>query len=172
MIQEMTQWQLLSDEDALKNWDDTLLRFNDFTPFQTLAWGEYRRALGWEPFHWAAFNEQGEIVAMMLGLVRRYSFGFGLVWSEGGPVGDLSLCDESLREAIKQTTGLKRIYCRFRWDRERTAEDALRLSAQRWCRSWFNLTCNYSMTLDLTGDESRLLAACDRDWRRKLRRAN
>src|SRR5687767_6285927 len=167
----MAIWQLLSDEVAQKSWDPALLRLPDYTPFQSYAWGEYQRALGWEPCRWAAFDDQGQIVAMMLGLLRRYPFGLGLVWSEGGPVGDLSVCDESLQKAIKQTTGLKRVYCRFRCDRQRQVEDALRLNAQGWTRSWFPLTTSYSVSLDLARDESQLLAGCERNWRRNLRRA-
>ncbi|HEY6802593.1 MAG TPA: hypothetical protein VI306_03340, partial [Pyrinomonadaceae bacterium] len=72
-------WRLLTNEEALASWDEALLKFADHTPFQSYAWGEYRRALGWEPYHWAAFNERGEVVAMMLGLVRRYPLKFGLV---------------------------------------------------------------------------------------------
>ena len=166
----MVTWKLLTDE-AEGIWDEALLRLEDYTPFQTYAWGEYQRALGWEPCRWAAFNQQGEIVAMFLGLLRRYPLGFGLIWSEGGPVGDLSVCDESLQEAIKQTTGLKRVYCRFRCDRQRQVEDALRLNSQGWCRSWFNLTTSYSLSLDLAREESQLLAGCERNWRRNLRRA-
>jgi len=109
---------------------------------------------------------------MMLGLVRRYPLSLGLVWSEGGPVGDLSLCEASLREIIKESTGLRRIYCRFRCDRERRIEDALRLSASGWSRSWFTLTSSFSMKLNLADDESRLLAACEQNFRRNLRRAN
>jgi lipid II:glycine glycyltransferase (peptidoglycan interpeptide bridge formation enzyme) len=168
----MANWQLLTDEEARSVWDEALLRFDDYTPFQTYAWGEYRRALGWEPCRWAAFDESGQIVALMLGLLRRYPFKFGLVWSEGGPVGDLSLCDESLHETIKATTGLTHIYCRFRCDRERRTADALQLSAKGWNRAWFNLTSSYSMTLNLQGEEKQLLAACDQNWRRNLRRAN
>ncbi len=168
----MARWELLEDELALQIWDDALLKFEDYTPFQTYAWGEYRRALGWEPCRWIAFNERGEIVAMILGLLRRYPFGFGVVWIEGGPVGDLAACDQSLQQAIKATTGLKGVYCRFRCDRQRKVEDALMLSAQSWCRSWSNLTSNYSMILTFTRDESEMLAACERNWRRNLRRAN
>lgn len=168
----MTKWQLLTDAVARETWDEALLKFEDFTPFQTYAWGEYRRALGWEPYHWAAFDERGKIVALMLGAVRRYPFGFGLVWSEGGPVGDLSACDESLYKAIRETTGLRWVYCRFRCDRQREVVDALRLTALGWYRSWFNLTPNYSMTLDLSRDEAATLAGCEQNWRRNLRRAN
>ena len=60
----MAKWRLLTDQEALKTWDEALLRFDDYSTFQTYAWGEYRRALGWEPCRWAAFNERGEIVAI------------------------------------------------------------------------------------------------------------
>ncbi len=167
----MATWQLLSNEEAQKTWDEALLRLPDYSPFQTYAWGEYQRALGWEPYRWVALDEHGEIVAVMLGLLRRYPFSVGLIWSEGGPVGDLSVCDEGLQKVIRQTTGVKRIYCRFRCDRQRQVEDTLKLNAQGWRRSWFNLTTSYSMSLDLSLEESQLLAGCERNWRRNLRRA-
>lgn len=167
----MARWALLTDEEARRAWDQTLIRFDDCSPFQSYAWGEYRRALGWEPHRWQACNEQGDVIAMMQGSVRRYPFGLGLVWCEGGPVGDLSACDESLHTVMKQTTALRGIYCRFRCDRGRAVEDALRISAQGWSMSWSPLTSNYSMVLDLTQDEDRLLAACEQNWRRNLRRS-
>src|SRR5688500_18541134 len=122
----MITWQLLSDEVAAQIWDEALLKFDDYSPYQSYAFGEYRRALGWQPCRWAAFNEQGEIVALMTGSLRRYPLKFGLVYCEGGPVGDLSACDQGLQEAIKQTTGLRYVYCRFRCDRARNIEDVLR----------------------------------------------
>jgi lipid II:glycine glycyltransferase (peptidoglycan interpeptide bridge formation enzyme) len=167
----MVTWQLLNNHVAQETWDEALMRLDDYTPFQTYAWGEYQRALGWEPCHWAAFNEKGDIVALMLGLLRRYPLGIGLIWSQGGPVGDLTVCDESFHTAIKQTTGFKRVYCRFRCDRQRQVEDSLRLTSLGWRRSWFNLQTCYSLRLDLAKEESQLLAGCERNWRRNLRRA-
>jgi hypothetical protein len=165
-------WRMLNDQEASASWDAALLRLADYTPFQSYAWGQYRKSLGWEPCYWAAFDKSEKIVAMMLGSLRRYPLGFGLIYCEGGPIGDLSVCDESLQEAMKRTTGLNRLYCRFRCDRERSANDALKLSAKGWVRSWFNITCCFSMTLDLTQDETRTLAACEHTWRRNLRRAH
>jgi len=167
----MARWELLGNEEARRCWDQALVRFTDYSPFQTYAWGEYRRGLGWEPYRWAAFNEQGQIIAMMQGALRRHLFRTGLIWCEGGPVGDLKACDDSLHKWILRTTGLKRIYCRFRCDRERHTEDALRMRAQGWSMSWAPLNTNYSMALDLTKNEDRLLAACEQNWRRNLRRS-
>ncbi|MGZ8846940.1 MAG: lipid II:glycine glycyltransferase FemX [Pyrinomonadaceae bacterium] len=167
----MARWELLTDEEALKVWDRTLKTFVDCSPYQSYAWGEYRRALGWEPRRWMAFDEKEKVVAMMQGCLRRYPFGVGLVWCEGGPIGDLTVCDDSLQKAITVSTGLNRAYCRFRCDRRRNIEDVLRLTAEGWNPSWSPLTSNYSMSLDLTQEEDRLLAGCDRNWRRNLRRA-
>jgi lipid II:glycine glycyltransferase (peptidoglycan interpeptide bridge formation enzyme) len=85
-------------------------------------------------------------------------------------VGDLAACDGGLQKAIKETTGLKRLYCRFRCDRERNIEDALHLAALGWKLPWSPLTTCYSMLLDLDKPEEGLLAGFDRNWRRNLRR--
>jgi len=165
------KWKMLTGEEARGVWDQNLVQFSDCSPFQSYAWGEYRRSLAWQPCRWLAFDDRDQVVAMMQASLRRYPFGIGLVWCEGGPVGDLATCDESLPAAIKETTGLKRFYCRFRCDRERKVDDSLRLAAQGWTMPWAPLTSNYSMTLDLSQGEERLLGGCDRNWRRNLRRS-
>lgn len=167
----MARWESLTDETARLTWDQTLARFEDCSPFQSFAWGEYRRGLGWEPYRWVASDDQGEVTTMLQGYLRRHPFGLGLVWSEGGPVGDLSACDESLQAAIIDATGLHRVYCRFRCDRARNIEDALKLGPQGWSMPWSPLTSNYTMTLDLTQDEALWLKGCERNWRRNLKRS-
>ena len=166
----MITWKKLTEEEARQSWDETLARFADCAPFQSYAWGEYRRALNWEQCRWVAVNEEDEVVTMMQASLRRYPGGVGLLWCEGGPVGDLAACDESLHNALKETTGLKRVYCRFRCDRGRNIEDALRLTALGWKLPWSPLTTCYSMTIDLDRTADELLAGCDRNWRRNLRR--
>jgi lipid II:glycine glycyltransferase (peptidoglycan interpeptide bridge formation enzyme) len=167
----MATWRLLTNEEARKSWDEALLKFADHSPFQSYSWGEYRRSLGWEPYRWAAFNDKGEIVAMMSGVLRRYPFKVGMIWSEGGPVGDLSLCDGQLQTAIKESTGLKHLYCRFRCDRERDIHDALQLTWTGWSRSWYNLTSNFSMMVELKKTEEEALSQLNRDWKRNLKTA-
>lgn len=168
----MANWKLLNEENARATWDESLERFDDCSPFQSFAWGEYRRALGWQPQRWIAFNENDAPVAMMQGYLRRYPFGIGLVWSEGGPIGDLSTCGEDFQTAIKETTGLRHVYYRFRCDRPRHIEDSLRLTSLNWAMPWSMLTTNYTMTIDLNVTEEALLASCERNWRRNLKRSS
>jgi hypothetical protein len=167
----MIRWELLPSEAARRVWDNALSRFDDYSPFQCYRWGEYRRGLGWEPFRWVAFNETGDIVAMLQATLRRHRFGFGLLWSEGGPVGDITAFDAALQSTIGRTVGLKRVYFRFRSDRSRDVEDVLRLNALGWKVSWASLSSNFSMALDLTQDEAAILAGHGRNWRQNLRRS-
>jgi lipid II:glycine glycyltransferase (peptidoglycan interpeptide bridge formation enzyme) len=167
----MFTWKTFTDQEDAAAWDQALTRFDQFSPFQSYAWGEQRRALGWKPYRWMARNDANEIVAMMQGYVRRYPCGIGLVWSEGGPAGDLSLFDHSFTEAVKEATGLRLIYYRFRCDRPRNIEDALRLTALGWSMPWSPLTPNYTMTIDVSRTPEQLLASCERNWRRNLKRS-
>lgn len=165
----MFKWELLTDETASLIWDKNLARFADCSPFQSYAFGQYYRNLGWQPCHWAATDEKGEMAAMCLGLLRPFPLGFGMLWCVGGPVGDVRAWDESLRKTILDTTGLKRLYMRFRCDRERTVSDALFLNHRGWSRSISPMTSSFSMELDLAGGEDTLNSRLSRSWRRNLR---
>src|SRR6185436_17772630 len=168
----MAKWELVTEDRAQLIWDQTLTSFADCSPFQSYAWAQYRRSLGWQPHHWIAFDENDSPVAMMQGYVRRYPFGIGMLWSEGGPVGDLSACDNAFHQAVTETTNLRGVYYRFRCDRPRHIEDLLRLTSQGWAMPWSPLTTNYTMTIDLTVTEEQLLKSCERNWRWNLKKAN
>lgn len=165
------KWKLIENEAAAREWDENLIRLPDCSPFQTYAWGEYNRALGWQPLYFAAFNENGEIGAMCLGLLRRYPFGIGLMWCPGGLVGDVQAWNEDLRVTILESAGLKHLYLRFRCDRERNIRDVLFLNNSEWARASFMMTSGLSMELDLTRSEEKLSAGLHENWRRNLKRA-
>lgn len=171
LTKNMIKWELLNDETAKQVWDENLIRLSDCSPFQTFSWGQYNRALGWQPCYFAAFDEQGDINAMCLGLLRRYPFGVGLMWCVGGPVGDIQACNENLRKTVLESTGLKHLYFRFRCDRERNVTDVLFLNNSNWTRTSFMMTSGMSMELDLSQNEDNLLAGLSSSWRRNLKLA-
>lgn len=167
----MIEWQLLTDETAKQVWDENLIRLAGCTPFQSYSWGQYNRALGWQPCYFAGFNEKSEIAALCLCLLRRFPFGVGLMWCVGGLVGDIRVWEENFRKTILGLTGLKHLYFRSRCDRERNLEDVLFLSNAEWTRSAFMMTSGLSMELDLSQTENELLAGLSGKWRRNLRLA-
>ena len=167
----MIKWKLLPDETAKQVWDENLIRLADCSPFQTYSWGQYNRALGWQPCYFAAFDQAGEIIAMCLGLLRRYPLGAGLMWCVGGLVGDIRAWDENLRQTALESKGLKHLYFRFRCDRERDVRDVLFLNNAGWARSSFMMTSGLSMELDLAQTKEDLLAGLSSSWRRNLKLA-
>lgn len=167
----MIDWKLIEDETARLIWDRNLIRLADYSPFQIYAWGQYNRALGWTPYYFAAEDENGDAAAMCLGLLRRFPLDTGIFWCVGGPIGDIRFWNENLYENICQKTGLKRVYFRFRCDRELQTKDVRQLEKQGWARSSFKMTSARSMELDLTQSEERLYAGLSRGWRRNLKLA-
>ena len=167
----MVKWELLTDEDALAQWDRQLLAFDDYSIYQTIAWGEHRRALGWTPCRWAAFDG-GNIVAMAQGLLRRYAGGIGVVWLPGGPVGNINAWSAELQQVIRCTTQLTCVYCRFNSFRARRDEDQQSLTEMNWQRPRTRLTTGASLLYDLTRPETERLAACSKNWRHNLKRSH
>lgn len=161
----------MAEEEAKRYWDEQLAKFDDCSPYQTFGWGQYHKALGWQPFHYVAEAANGEVSAMFLGLLRRYPFGTGLLWSTGGPVGDVKTWNENLPKTVLETAELKRLYLRFRCDRERDVQTVLLLNHQKWFRSLCTITSSLSMELDLSVGEDALLSKFSRNWRRNLKAA-
>lgn len=168
----MAEWKLIDEETARNMWNEHLIRFEDCSPFQTFEWGQYHKALGWQPCHFAAVDEHGEITALMLGLLRRYPLGIGLMWSAGGPIGNIKTWGENLHKAVLRETKLRHLYLRFRCDRERDVNNVLFLNNQNWTRSLFAMTSCVSMELDLSIGEDKLLSGLARNWRRNLKASN
>ena len=165
----MTKWIKIQPEEAEKIWDQNLISFSDYSPFQTFSWGEYNRAFGWDPVHLVAHDTKGKIIGMMLGLVRRYPFGVGLAWSPGGPVGKLSSWNKDWSKEIASAIGVKHLYFRMRFDRERDINDVLAMNKSGWMRSWFILHSSWTVGLDLTKSDEELSGKFSRSWRRNLK---
>jgi len=167
----MVRWELLNEADARETWDKALMKFPDYTLFQTVAWGEYKRALGWVPLRWVACDKNREVCAMVQGLLRRYPFNTGVVWAPGGPVGDISACDEGLPMTILKSTGIKRAYIRFFYNQEHDAKSASVLKSHNWSRARFPINSGLSMRYETSRDDASMLEGYSRNWRHNLRRS-
>lgn len=167
----MSRWKLIDHETASRIWDENLARMPDNSPFQTFAWGQYNRALGWEPLYFGAVDQHDRITAMCLALLRRFPLRTGMIWCTGGLTGDIARWDENFRQAVIAAANLKRLYFRFRSDRERDVSDVLLLTGRRWSPARFALTSGLSMELDLSQTEEKLKAALSGKWRRNLKLA-
>ncbi len=167
----MTDWKLLTDEEAARNWNDYLNDFSDCSPFQTFEFGQFNKESGWQPVHFVAFDKNEKPSAMMLGLLRRFPFGFGFMWCIGGPVGAAENWSESLPPTVREVFKLKRLYFRFRCDRERDIKDVLLLYHKNWMPGFYRMTSGLTMKLDISRDSETVFSELSGKWRRNLRLA-
>ncbi len=165
------KWQLLTDAGALAQWDDHLRSFDDYSIYQTIAWGEHRRALGWTPYRWAAFDGEA-IVAMAQGLLRRYAGGVGVVWLPGGPVGNIVAWSAGFQQIIRRSCERTLLYCRFNSFRARKDADRQQLINTGWRPPRTRLTSGTSLLYDVGRTEPERVAACSKNWRHNLKRSH
>lgn len=166
-----TQWKLLTDEKARQIWNENLARFEDCSPFQTFEWGQFHVPLGWKPLYFANFDEKENVTALALGLLKRFPFKTGFIWCTGGPIGEITTWDESLTNTIKTATNLKRLYVRFRCDRDRKTRDVLFLEHNDWKKPYFSMGSSFSMEIDLGENSGDVFSKLSRNWKRNLRSA-
>lgn len=163
-------WQCLGDAEAGRDWNRVLQTFDDASIYQTIEWGENRRALGWTPYRWLA-TDDGKPVAMAQGLLRRAPGGAGIVWIPGGPVGPVHSWNDAFRKVVKQSTGLAFIYCRFHSMRAAQAAETDALHAQGWRMPRQRLGAAASLLYDVSAPAEQRVAASSKNWRHNLKRA-
>ena len=103
----MVTWQQFDQSADL--WDAFLLRALDSNVFQSYAWGEYKRALGWEPLRFIA-TTKADVVGMAQVLLKKPMFGFGIAWSPGGPVFEFN---KALNLGVDLTALIKQLHSRY-----------------------------------------------------------
>ncbi len=167
----MVTWRLLDDATELADWDERLRGFADHSIYQTLAWGEHRRALGWTPYRWAAFDG-ATVTAMAQGLLRRYAGGAGVIWLSGGPVGAVNAWNNGLQQIIRSSSGLHFLYCRFNSFRARSNTEQTLLRQNNWRQPRVPLTSGTSLLYDVARPEAERIAACSKNWRHNLKRSH
>ena len=82
----MVTWEADQGSSGGERWDRCLLASEDRNVFQSFAWGEYKRASGWEPQRWVARDGHGRVIAMAQILIRTVLSGVIAGWASGGPV--------------------------------------------------------------------------------------
>lgn len=164
----MLSWQLW--QGAPDVWDGLLQQFPDHTVFQSHAWGEHKRSFGWQPVRLLA-GDTDHPVTMAQVLVKRFPFGIGMAWMPGGPVGEISMWDERLRQAIRSAAGVHFLYCRISPMQVHVDDSASRLVDQDWQRCVSPLTSGLSLAYPIALAEDERLQQCSGNWRHNLRRS-
>ncbi len=166
----MITWQPISDETGPGDWNNSVLLFPDYNIYQTYAWGQHREDFGWQPLRLMARDEENRPVAMMQVMLRRYPGNVVLLWSPGGPVGNIEAWNENLHQELVRQAGSGKVFCRIASRRAYQTKDVLHLKAASWTKPAQPLNSGWTMLLELV-DEEGFLNGLSEGWRRKLDRS-
>src|SRR3989338_8572704 len=82
----MVKWERLDPQTAEPELSSWFAFVHDASPFQSYAWGEYKRSQGWEPERWLARDAEGRAVCGLQALTKALPLNCRLVWIPGGPL--------------------------------------------------------------------------------------
>lgn len=160
----MVKWKRLDPEVNRIDWASLLSTAKDCSPFQSYAWGEYKRRFGWEPERWVALNGSGRPTCCIQALKKRLPFNRVLVWVPGGPVvgfpeSRADLTGEMVSGWLEQFRRENRlVYARFRSHQPYSAEATY--SINRICaRPTFKINSEYTIQIDLSRPLEELKSA-------------
>ncbi len=159
----MVAWAEFRGDDSA--WDAALARLPGANAFQSSAWARHKIDFGWRPVR--ALAEGAALQALVKNLP-----GSRVLWARGGPVGDPSLWNESLRETISRAAGGGLTYGRVCSYRENAAAAEASLAACGWARPARPLDRNRTYLLDLAREPEALMEGLSSNWRHNLKRGN
>ena len=163
-----TSWEPWDGTDD--EWDVALRTCVGASVYQSHRWGKHRQQFDWTPVRMVA-RRNGRVVAMIQVQTRRYLSFVGLVWSPGGPVGDLAECGREMRRAISRAIGARYVVFRLNTMRPYADSEAAMMSRQGWVNSQETILSGLSLVYDLTNDAQTREAHSTKNWRHNLKRS-
>lgn len=155
----MLNWDLW--KGTAEEWDQVLLCSEDYTVFQSFAWGEYKKCANWLPLRYICTDKSGQTLGAVQLLLKKLPLGFAFLWSSGGPV--FRFPNSSLGEFTDLIQGL---IAEVRGDYPRSVirfhsfeanDSELSYSFNRAClRPYFKLNSGYSIQFRIDQSAGKL----------------
>jgi lipid II:glycine glycyltransferase (peptidoglycan interpeptide bridge formation enzyme) len=152
-------------------WDQAIQKFNDYTIYQSYAWGMHKSNFGWMPIRVVCYSAS-QIRAMAQIFVKKYPISMAVVWIPGGPVGDLSLCGDSLQEFINLKLKVVFVYCRLNSTIQYSPSVHKKLVNFGWKKCRSAMLSGQSLVYRPSENEDFRKKECSRNWRHNLLRSS
>jgi len=156
-------WQTFSGGDA--EWDNLATSLASASPYQTSAWANFKRSIGWSSVRLITTDNRCAVQA----LVKRFNFA-SVVWAPGGPIGEVTEADlADLAAAIKIESPSLVQYVRVSDFRTALPARHKQYELAGWRRPRTALSSAQTLTRELGRDNS-LGSGYSKNWSRNLRR--
>ena len=167
-------WKQLSAENE-GDWDRLSGSARDSNPFQSEAWGRYKRWFGWEPQHWIASADGGRVLCAVQVLKKPLPLGGIALWAPGGPLigfpdATLEDLERAIPEGIREVCRANRAgYARF-YILQPAAPETRRILSSLCVVPARRLGSGATVRIDLTLPPEKLLGGMEKKHRYLVRR--
>lgn len=156
-------WQTFSGGDA--EWDNLATSLASASPYQTSAWANFKRSVGWSTVRLINTDNRCAVQA----LVKRFKFA-SVVWAPGGPIGEVTEADlAGLSAAVKTESPSLVQYVRVSDFRTALPARHKQYELAGWRRPRATLSTAQTLTRELGRDDT-LGNGYSKNWSRNLRR--
>lgn len=161
----MVSYSIVDDKDE---WNSSILKYENHSPYQLYEWGIYKSEFGWVPLRIKATDGKNE--AFLQICYKKKSFLF-LGWIIGSISGEIHLFNKSdLIQFIKDKIGVHIIYMRSSFINMLNFNQSLSLYSSGWFKCLRKMNSDYSIYLDLSKELNSLENNLSSNWRRNLKR--
>lgn len=161
----MVVYSLVSDKES---WNQDIVKNNNFNPYQTYGWGEYKKQFGWNCISIKA-NDNGSIGYLQITYKKKLNVFIG--WCIGSISGSISSFKKnSLIEYIQKKFGVKYVLIKSSFTNILDFNESLSLYSANWKKSPKKLNSDYTIYVDLNNSIDDLLLCCSKNFRKNVKR--
>ncbi len=161
----MVEYTIIKDG---KIWNQEILKFPNFNPYQIFEWGEYKKEMGWKVASIKA-NNNGDIGYLQI--TYKIKFNIFLGWCTGSISGNISsFAKDEFIKFLQSQFGIKYVFIKSSFTNILDFNESIALYSAGWEKSCTKLSSDYTTYVDLTKSMDELLNSCSTNFRKNVKR--
>ena len=147
-------------------WDQKLIKLDDFTIYQATNWAKHRADFGWQTYR-LIYQGPEQCQAQVL---TKKVLGTTVAWIPGGPICNFDYLNSQFVDCLSTITKTKRLFVRLN-SLETTNDLACdKLRKNNWKQATTPLSSGLSLQLDLTKSDPTRREMLSNNWARNMHR--
>jgi lipid II:glycine glycyltransferase (peptidoglycan interpeptide bridge formation enzyme) len=165
----MLSWQEWFGE--AQDWDNLVLQHEDYTVYQSYAWGIHKSNLGWQVRRFIYKADEKTTHAVSQTLVKYFHFGIAVIWIPGGFLGESACYGPEFHQFLKKALERNLLYIRVN---SLSSLDFPKLESFRrlgWRKCQKSLTTGLSLIYKPSDSEDDRASRASGNWRHNWKRS-
>lgn len=161
-----TTYKIINNQEE---WNDRIIQYDNFSPYQCYEWGEYKKATGWQTLAIMG-NKDGEVGYLQITCKKKWNILF--VWCIGSISGKtLAFNQEDFCCFLQHQFQVKKILIRSSFTIPHSHQESFELFSLGWKKNQIKkLNTDYTIYLNLQHSCEYILSQCSSNFRKNIKR--